>query len=145
MGTIAITKNLPGTPEVLFETITRPSTWDQWFSIHRDFVGEPPEKLSTGAELVSKVTLLGMNGEVRWSVREFDRPHRLVLRGKAMAGVKCEFTYLLRAIDTGTEITAGGDFSGPLITGVLATTLEKHGLEQLIVTLDRLADLAARG
>ncbi|MEU8899883.1 SRPBCC domain-containing protein [Nocardia sp. NPDC048505] len=144
MGTIVVTRQLPATPAALFDTITHPVTWQHWFTIHRHFVGDPPERLGAGSPLTSKVVLLGMTNTVEWTVREAQAPTRLVLHGRGMAGVTCEFVYQLRPTDTGTEVTAGGDFSGPLITGLLAAALEKQGRAQLDKTLTRLAAYATR-
>ncbi|MEV0686319.1 SRPBCC family protein [Nocardia sp. NPDC050378] len=139
MGSIALTKYLSSTPHALFDTITRPATWEHWFSIHRSFLTEPPERLTEDSVLRSKVGLLGMTNEIEWTVTAADRPNRIVLLGRGKAGVSCEFTYVMRESGAGTELTAGGDFSGPLITGLLAKALEKHGRAQLDTTLDQLA------
>ncbi|MFE3544750.1 SRPBCC family protein [Nocardia sp. NPDC059177] len=143
MGTISITKTLPGDPAALFGTITRPQTWKHWFTIHREFVGEAPEQLGPGAQVCAKVTMLGMNGDIEWTVLDVE-PARLVrLSGRAMAGLTCAFTYDIRPSGSGADITVEGEFTGPLITGVLARTLEKHGRQQLDQSLDQLAAFTA--
>ncbi|GAB2666156.1 type II toxin-antitoxin system Rv0910 family toxin [Nocardia goodfellowii] len=144
MGTIVITRQLPATPAALFDTITRPVTWEHWFTIHRHFVGDPPERLAAGATLASKVVLLGMTNTVEWAVQEAELPNRLVLHGRGKAGVTCEFEYQFRPTATGAEVTAGGDFSGPLVTGLLGAALEKQGRAQLDKTLTKLAACAAQ-
>ncbi|WP_155981387.1 SRPBCC family protein [Nocardia sp. BMG111209] len=141
MGSIAITKQLPVAVAGLYDAIARPATWARWSSIHRDFVGEPPERLYSGASLVSTVALLGVTGEVRWTVAAAAEPNLIMLSGRGKAGTACEFTYLLRPVAGGTELTAGGDFRGPFLTGYVAKALEQHGREQLDETLDRLAAL----
>ncbi|MQY29185.1 SRPBCC family protein [Nocardia aurantia] len=141
MGSIAITKHLPAAVEGLFDAIARPATWARWSGFHRDFVGEPPERLYSGASLVSTVTLLGVTGEVRWTVSAAAEPNLMVLSGRGKASTACEFTYLLRPVAGGTELTAGGDFRGPFLTGYVSKALEQHGREQLGEALDRLAAL----
>ncbi|MGW5569939.1 type II toxin-antitoxin system Rv0910 family toxin [Nocardia thailandica] len=143
MGSISVTKTLPGSPATLFDVITRPATWEHWFTIHKEFVGAVPEQLVTGEQLEAKVSMLGMSGEISWTVEEFEPAHRVRLTGRALAGVTCEFTYGLRQAGEDAEITVDGDFGGPLITGILARTLEKHGLQQLDRSLDQLAAYAA--
>ncbi|MDO3647923.1 type II toxin-antitoxin system Rv0910 family toxin [Nocardia mangyaensis] len=139
MGTIALTKHLSSTPHAVFDTITHPATWEHWFSIHRCFVGAPPQRLAEDSVLTSKVALLGMTNEIEWTVTAAERSSRIALLGRGKAGVRCEFTYLMRDSGGGTELAAGGDFSGPLITGLLARALEKQGRDQLGKTLDLLA------
>ncbi|WP_327140204.1 type II toxin-antitoxin system Rv0910 family toxin [Nocardia sp. NBC_01327] len=142
MGAILLSRDLPGTPEALFNTIISPTTWEHWFGIHREFVGKPPERLIEGSTLVSEVLIHGMAEEVEWTARRLDEPHRVVLRGIGQTGVQCDFTYWLQATATGTTVTAGITFTGLLITDSVTKVLEKHGYEQLDRTLGQLAELA---
>ncbi|GAB2666009.1 type II toxin-antitoxin system Rv0910 family toxin [Nocardia goodfellowii] len=141
MGSLVLSKEVPGTPEAVFDTIADPASWESWFSIHRSYVRRPPERLSKGATLVSRVVVLGMDNEFEWTVEEFDEPHQIVLLGSGTSGVRSEFTYWLRPTETGTNVTVGGVFTGPLITTVLSSVLERHGHDELGHTLDRLAAL----
>ncbi|MCU1646737.1 MAG: hypothetical protein JWN03_7012 [Nocardia sp.] len=142
MGAILLSRELPGTPEALFNTIISPTTWEHWFGIHREFVGKPPERLAQGSTVVSEVLIHGMAEEVEWTARRLDEPNRVVLRGIGQTGVQCDFTYWLQATDTGTTVTAGITFTGLLITEAVTKALEKHGYEQLDRTLGQLAELA---
>lgn len=142
MGAILLSRDLPGTPAALFNTIISPQTWELWFGIHRDFVGEPPRRLVEGSTVVSEVLLHGMTEEIEWTAKQLDEPNRVVLRGIGQTGVQCDFTYWLQATDTGTTITAGITFTGILITNAVTKVLEQRGYEQLDRTLWQLAELA---
>ncbi|MEU0539089.1 SRPBCC domain-containing protein [Nocardia sp. NPDC005978] len=145
MGSLVSSREMPGTPEMVFDAIIRPSTWAQWFSIHRDFVQPPPDRLTEGATLVSRVALLGLDDELEWVVEVLDAPYRIVLLGSGNGGVRSEFTYWLRPSPEGTTLTIGGVFTGPHITPEYSATLERHGRAELADTLDRLAAVLAAG
>lgn len=142
MGAILLSKDVPGTPGALFETIISPPTWEHWFGIHRDFVGIPPQRLVTGSIFVSEVLLHGMTEEVEWTVSKLDSPTQVSLRGHGQAGVHCDFTYWLTPSESGTTVTASIVFTGPLITANVAAALESTGYDQLNCTLGQLAELA---
>lgn len=143
MGAFTITKEVPGTPEALFNTIIRPATWEHWFSVHRDFLGQPPEELALGSRLTSEVLLLGMTDEVEWTVLDFDAPNLIVLRGRGYAGLHCEFSYGFRASGSDTIVNATGLFTGPDTKRTVAEALRAHARDQLDRTLGQLAELAA--
>ncbi|MFI5502397.1 SRPBCC family protein [Nocardia asteroides] len=134
---------VPADAHVLFGIIVQPAMWGRWFSIHREFVGEPPEVLVEGAPLVSRTVLAGVATEVEWTVEVLDAPHRLVLLGTGTNGLRSEFTYWLRPSESGTVLTVGGVFTGPFVTAPLSRALETSGRDELTRTLDRLTDLAA--
>ncbi|WP_405495811.1 SRPBCC family protein [Nocardia sp. NBC_00511] len=142
MGAIVLSKDVPGTPEALFRTIISPTTWEHWFGIHHDFIGRPPECLTEGSTLVSEILLHGMTEEVAWTVKTLDAPTHVALQGFGQDGVRCDFTYHLQPSDTGTTVTAGIAFTGPLITKTVTKALEQRGYDDLDCTLGQLAELA---
>lgn len=143
MGFIAISRDLPSTPDAVFDTLIRTSTWEHWFSLHRDFVVVPPDRLSVGATLTAEVLMLGMADQVEWSVEALERPHRVVLMGVGHAGIGCIFTYTLAPSTSGTTLTVEGLFTRAGMTRTLADALEKHGLEHLDRTVSQLAAMAS--
>ncbi|MFE6925814.1 SRPBCC family protein [Nocardia sp. NPDC057663] len=134
---------VPGTPETVFTTIIRPSSWAHWFSIHRAFVHQAPEVLHEGARLVSRVVVLGVENEFEWTVDTFEAPHRIILQGTSRTGVRSEFTFWMRPSAAGTTVTIGGVFTGSHLTTSLAKELENHGREELRRTLEQLAAATA--
>lgn len=141
MGSLVVTRVVPAAPQALFDTIIEPASWGHWFSIHREFIHEPPARLREGSTLRSKVVILGMDNEFEWTVEVLDAPHRIVLQGSGSSGFRSEFTYWLQPCDTGTRLTIGGVFTSPYITTALSRTLERHGQLELVRTLEQLAAL----
>ena len=142
MGHIEVSTELSASPDALFATISDTSTWDKWFTVHSRFMEEPPAKLEVGSKLVEKVVMLGMANKLESVITELDAPHVLKIKGTGMAGVVCEFTFSLEAIQTGTKLTVAGDFDGALIKGALGKAVEKDGTKQLTTSLEQLAALA---
>ncbi|WP_067688913.1 SRPBCC family protein [Nocardia jejuensis] len=142
MGAILLSRDVPGTPDSLFDTIISPSTWELWFGIHRDLIGQPPERLSVGSTVTSEILIKGMTDEVEWTATHLDEPNRIVLRGNGRTGLRCDFTYWLQPADVGTTLTAGITFAGPLITDRITKILEEQGFLELDRTLTQLAEIA---
>ncbi|MGV9408988.1 hypothetical protein ACWDOP_03655 [Nocardia sp. NPDC003693] len=142
MGAFTMIKEVPGTPEDLFDTIIRPTTWEHWFTLHHDCVGCPPDTLADGATLRSEVLLFGVTAEVEWTVPVRREPDRIVLQGKAHTGLRCEFDYWFHRTGTGVTITAGSIFTAPSMKRAVAQALEERGRDELDRTLAQLAALA---
>ncbi|WP_196054868.1 type II toxin-antitoxin system Rv0910 family toxin [Nocardia aurantiaca] len=143
MGFIAIRRDLPGTPDAVFDTLIRPSTWEHWFSLHRDFVVPPPDRLSVGSTIIADVLMLGMADRVEWTVEALEPPRRVVLTGHGEAGIGCIFTYHLQPSSLGTTLTVDGLFTRAGMTRSLADALRKHGREHLDRTVSQLAAMAS--
>ena len=143
MGHIEATKHLSVSPEALWQTVSDPSTWDQWFTIHEKWLSEPPATLSEGSSLTAKIVMLGMANKIEWTVDKFDAPTSLTLSGTGMAGVKCQFQFSVTPAGDGSEFSVAGDFEGALIKGALAKAVEKDGAKQLDTTLEKLEALAS--
>src|SRR5436189_16113 len=67
MTVIQETAELPAPPERVWESIANPERWSEWQSIHSGFPDGTPE-LSPGAQFKQQVKIMGMPGEVAWTV-----------------------------------------------------------------------------
>ncbi|HEX5402548.1 MAG TPA: SRPBCC family protein [Pseudonocardiaceae bacterium] len=143
MGHIEATKQLSVTPEALWGTVSDPSTWDKWFTIHDRWMEEPPATLTDGATLVAKIVMLGMANKIEWKVEKVDAPTSLVMSGAGMAGVKCQFAFSVTPSGDGAQFSVAGDFEGAVIKGALGKAVEKDGAKQLDKTLAQLEALAS--
>lgn len=144
MGHIEAERDLPAPVEAVWATISDPSTWTNWFTIHENWLQEPPATLTPGAQLVAKIVMLGIANKIEWTVESVNAPRHLTMSGMGMAGVKCAFTFTLEpAGDDAAWFTLSGDFEGALIKGALGKAVEKDGAKQLNKTLAQLSELAA--
>ncbi|MGB3893575.1 type II toxin-antitoxin system Rv0910 family toxin [Mycolicibacter sinensis] len=143
MGSIEATKQLSVSPDALWKTVSDPSTWDQWFTIHEKWLQEPPSTLTEGATMTAKIVMLGMANKLEWTVDKVDAPTSLTMSGTGMAGVKCQFDFSITPSGDGSEFKVAGSFEGALVKGALAKAVEKDGAKQLEKTLAQLEALAA--
>ncbi|MGV9408764.1 SRPBCC family protein [Nocardia sp. NPDC003693] len=142
MRTIVISREVPGTPEALFATITTPATWEHWVATHREFLTTPPERLDEGSRFTAEILLYGMVEEIEWVVARLDEARKVRLYGTARSGVHCDLTYWLTGTEHGTEVTASVVLTGTTLTGEDAPLVEKHSHTQLDCTLGQLGAMA---
>jgi uncharacterized protein YndB with AHSA1/START domain len=142
MGNIEATRELAADPEALWAVVSDPRTWDKWFTVHDKWMEEPPATLTEGARLTAKIVMLNMANKIEWTIKSVDAPHRLVLGGTGMAGVKAEFRFTIEPTADGSTFTVSGEFEGALVKGALAKAVEKDGVRQLDKTLEQLDALA---
>lgn len=143
MGHIEATRVLTASPEALWARVATPASWGEWFTIHDEWVEEPPEYLGAGAHLSAKIHMLGMVNKIEWTVEAADAPHRLVVSGTGMAGVRARFTFTIERAEIHSRITVSGDFEGEVAEGALAHDVETDGRRQLDRSLEALDALAA--
>lgn len=109
---------LPAPPDEVWAKLANPNTYSEWQATHAGLPEGAPESLSTGDTFKEKVTLMGMPGEITWTVEEADPPNKLVLKGLGPMGVTATMSYELQASDGGTEVTFGGGFEGAAIAAM---------------------------
>ncbi|MDT5013898.1 MAG: hypothetical protein QOD39_58 [Mycobacterium sp.] len=143
MGHIEATRELSASPEALWATVSDPQTWDKWFTVHDRWLDDPPATLTPGAKLTAKVVMLNMANKIEWTIVSVDAPHKLVLGGEGMAGVKAQFGFSIEPAGSGSKFTVTGDFEGALIKGALGKAVEKDGMKQLDKSLEQLDTLAS--
>jgi uncharacterized protein YndB with AHSA1/START domain len=144
MGTITHEKSLSAKPDDLWAIVTNPTTWDEWFTVHKRWVGEPPAELAPGSKLVAAVSLLGYESTVEWEVRAIDAPNHLALEASGPAGTRVGFTFDIRSTTDGSILSITGTYSSPLLVGPLEEMVKKDVVRNIDASLDRLDALATR-
>lgn len=142
MGHIEKTETLAVGPDKIWNVISDPNTWTDWFTIHERWMVEPPASLTSGANLTAKIFMLGMANKIDWVVEDADAGKSLVLTGTGMAGVKAKFAFSLAPEGDGTQVSIAGDFEGSIIKGALGKAVEKDASKQVQASLDKLEALA---
>jgi carbon monoxide dehydrogenase subunit G len=141
-GHIHATRNLWLTPDEVWAMVTDLPNWGKWLPLHQSWVKNPPV-LTPGANLTSKITVLGVPTTMTWHVGVMDPRSRLVLTGTGAAGVRCRFEFTITPTRDGTEFAMKGDFRGELIQGVVGDAMENDVNRQLSSALRRLDALSA--
>ncbi|QNG17733.1 SRPBCC family protein [Rhodococcus triatomae] len=107
-------------------------TWDKasdlenfgtWFLVHEGWRSELPTQLAKGTELSSVVTVKGLRNRVKWTIKEYDAPRRLVLKGDGKGGVKLGLVIDVSEKGDGSEVAftvelGGAPLFGPIGKGV---------------------------
>lgn len=143
MGHVNVSQELPVSVDKLWSTISDPSSWDSWLTIHAGWLEEPPATLADGAKLTEKVVMLGMANKLEWTVEKCQQDTQLVIAGTGMAGVKTRFSFLLEPAADAAKVTVDAEFSGSLIVGALGKAVEKDANKNLSDSLEKLAAVAA--
>jgi carbon monoxide dehydrogenase subunit G len=141
MGQITASIDLPATPDKVWAEFSNPNNFEKWLTIHTKWKGEVPAQFSKGAQVAEVVTMLGMPNTITWTVEEFDAPHKLVISGTGMAGVKVSFALSVAADGAGSKATIAASFEGQMIVGALGKAVEKDGKKNLDASLEKFAAL----
>lgn len=115
--------DVPLTPEETWEKASNLSDFDKWFVVHDGWRGDVPEELSAGTTLQSVVSVKGMRNRVKWTIKQYEPPKRLVLKGDGKGGVKLGLDLSVQAKGSGSEVSftielGGAPLFGPIGSGV---------------------------
>jgi uncharacterized protein YndB with AHSA1/START domain len=144
MGKVTATITIPARPEVVWDVICDPNTYEQWLTIHTKWKGDVPERFHAGATAEEVVTMLGMANTISWSVQEFEEPSKLTITGTGMAGVTTTFSLGVSSDGNGgSTATIDAEFEGQLVVGALGKAVEKDAQANLDASLAKLTELLA--
>jgi carbon monoxide dehydrogenase subunit G len=140
MGTVTNTTELPAPPEEVWAKLANPTTFKDWLTTHNGLAEGGEGQLSQGDTFKEKVKIMGMPGEVAWTVEECDEPRRLVLDGKGPMGTKMRTAYELTPNGESTTIAYEAEFGGAAL-GPMAGPLEKASKQSADESLENLKQL----
>jgi hypothetical protein len=141
MPTVSQSIHIPAPPDAVWERVTDIERSGDWNAVHVAFPDGAPD-LSPSARWKEKVRIMGMPGEVTWSVAELDEGSELQLTGSGPMGTKLRAGYVLEPVDGGTRLTADSEFGGLAIKPMLGQ-LAKESEKALAASLQRLRALFA--
>lgn len=133
---------LSASPEQVWATITDFTKYGDWNVTHVAFPDGAPASLDTGATFKEKVKIMGMPGEVAWSVDEATAPSTLKLSGKGPMGTHMKYAYSLSANGDGTTLDLESEFGGAAL-GAMAGALTKETDKALDESVAKLQALIA--
>lgn len=97
--------------------------FDKWLVVHDGWRSELPGELTSGTVITSVVTVKGLRNRVTWTIKEYDAPRRLVLKGDGKGGVKLGLVLEVES-SGGSSVVAftielgGAPLFGPIGSGV---------------------------
>jgi carbon monoxide dehydrogenase subunit G len=143
MASVTATVEFPAPPEKVWATMSDPRRYDEWLTIHQDWRGELPEKLSVGTKLTEIVSVMGMANKIEWTVEVYEPPSRVTISGTGMAGVRVSFTLSVRPTESGSQARIDAEFSGQMVVGAIGAAVEKQSKKELDASLEKLAGLVS--
>jgi carbon monoxide dehydrogenase subunit G len=105
-----------------------------WNTVHVDFPNGGPGAPETGKTFKEKVTIMGMPGEVDWTIDEVDAPNTLSMKGAGPMGTTMAAKFVVEGNGAGTKITYDTEFGGAALAamaGPLETASKKAADESL--------------
>jgi carbon monoxide dehydrogenase subunit G len=101
-------------PEKVWRVLMDPRRLKEWVSIHQKLKSAPDGQLEEGDQLVQCLRLAHKNFDVRWHVKQADKPHKAVWEGRGPIRSKASVTYELKPDDDGgTRFHYENEFQSP--------------------------------
>lgn len=141
MAVVTETVELPVPPENVWAKVGNLETYPEWLTVHVDFPDGTSE-LAEGTTTKQKVKIMGMPGEVIWTVTEIDAPNVLAMDGQGPMGTKLRAVWRLEAANGGTRLSYESEFGGAALAP-MAAALEKESRKSATESLEKLKALVA--
>ena len=143
MATFTTQAEIPAPPEGVFEIISDPGRSGDWQATHTGWSGEAPTEMVQGGSFIQQVTLMGMPGEVAWTVKRLDAPSALELEGTGPMGVTMRSSFSVEAVDGGSRLTVEGELGGGMLDGPMGETVAAQSKTAMEQSVERLKGLVA--
>lgn len=140
MPSVNKSADLPASPEAVWEKLTDFSSYGEWMSVHVAFPDGPPAAVAPDTSFKEKVKIMGMPGEVNWTIKQVDAPNTLVMEGKGPMGTFMKSSYNVSAVDGGARLDIENEFGGAAL-GPMSGALTKESDKALDESLAKLKDL----
>lgn len=134
MAAISKSAVVPAPADEVWAKLTDLDSHGEWLTTHVGYPEGTPDELAPETTYKEKVTIMGMPGEVTWTVVDVEAPSRLELKGEGPMGTTMSAAYRLEVEGAGTEVTFETAFEGAALAAMaqpLATASEKAAAESL--------------
>lgn len=138
IGYIDASQHLAASPVSVWQVLTDPRTWDQWFAVHDSWVAPPPSALAAGTRLSATLSMLGVTNTLDWVVESIEDGTRIELAATGLGGLSVRLMFRVSPAGSGSWITASGQFSGAVLSPALLDAVEADGVAKLVESLTAL-------
>jgi carbon monoxide dehydrogenase subunit G len=105
---------IKATPQEVWKVLMDPQRLAEWVSIHQKLKRAPEGQLEQGDELVQCLRLAHKNFDVKWHVKQADKPSKAVWEGRGPVRSKATVLYGLEPDgDGGTRFHYENEFKSP--------------------------------
>ena len=109
---IARQLQLAAAPDRIADVLVDLEHWPDWFALHKGWAGPIPQRASVGTKFKHKVRMLGVPGEIEWTVTELDLPTHVTVKGKGTSRTGAEIDFTITPAGEGSEIAFVAKLSG---------------------------------
>lgn len=139
MATITKTAEVSAAPDAVWGKLTDTESFPDWQTTHVSYPEGLPQ-LSEGSTFKEKVTIMGMPGEVNWTVTKVEEGSALELEGKGPMGTHLSSSYRVAGNGDGSTLTFESEFGGAALAA-MAGPLEKASDEALSKSIAKFSEL----
>ncbi len=140
MPTVVRTIDVARSPEEIWAVGADFSRYAEWNQTHKAFPDGPPQ-LIEGTTFRETVTIMGMPGEVKWTITEVVEPHRFALEGDGPMGIKLGAALELTPNGAGTTGALEASFGGGPLLGALGDSVARATEQATDRSLEKLGAL----
>jgi uncharacterized protein YndB with AHSA1/START domain len=105
--------HIEASPDAVYDVVTDPDCLGDWVTIQDRLEEAPNGDLVRGSRLVQRLRVAGKCFNVAWTVKEADRPTKIVWEGKGPLGTKAKAVYELEANDGGCRFSYMNEYKLP--------------------------------
>jgi carbon monoxide dehydrogenase subunit G len=136
VATITKQTEVAASTDAVWAKLTDTSSYGDWLVTHVGYPDGPPE-LAEGANFKEKVTVMGMPGEVEWTVTRYEPGSTVEMDGKGPMGTQMRAAYRVEESGAGSKVTFESEFSGAALAA-MAQPLETASSKALEQSLEQL-------
>ena len=94
---------IPAPKDKVWNAIADLDVYGQWMTLHVDFPDGTPDEMKQGESFKEKVKIMGMPGDVTWTVAEFKEGELIELSGQGPMGTTLSASFKVGRLGRGDE------------------------------------------
>jgi carbon monoxide dehydrogenase subunit G len=142
MAVLTSSIEIPRSPQEVWEVVADLDKYEQWMTLHAGFPDGPPGKAEPGTVFREKVKVMGMPGDVKWTVSELEEARRIGMEGEGPMGTTLRAVFELEPAGDGTRVSYESEFGGAALAA-LQGPVEKEAKKAGDESLEKLRALVA--
>ena len=143
MAKLDVSVQVPLDPETTWEKASDLSQYDKWLSIHDGWRSDLPDDLHEGLEMSSIVSVKGMRNRVKWTLKKYDPPKSIELKGDGKGGVKIKLKLTVTGKDGKSDLRIDVDMGGAPLFGPIGSGVARALKGDIKNSLDKFVELYA--
>lgn len=142
MATITISADLTSSPERVWAVLQDLDGYGDWMTGHAAFDPPPPVPPRVGDTFVQHGTIMGLTGELTWTVERIEEEHILVLAAETPVNARLRVTFALQPRGRGSRMTCVYEVLGLRVAGLIVRAAKHDAKRSTLASLARLDALA---